>query len=52
MDSQDYVLIVFESVQPKNLKPLRATHHLVLRMHIVPERLRYWSNADSAWHAG
>lgn len=29
MDSQDYVLIDFENVQPKNLEPLRATNHLI-----------------------
>jgi hypothetical protein len=29
MDSQDYVLIDFENVQPKNLEPLRATNHFI-----------------------
>ena len=29
MNTQDYVLIDFENVQPKTLEPLRATNHLI-----------------------
>jgi hypothetical protein len=29
MNPQDYVLIDFENVQPKNLEPLRTTNHLI-----------------------